>query len=207
MAEDLESLLASLDAEPEVEVNYDAPESGSFPPEVYPGRYDFIFKLDAETPFDKMTVDGKPYLVVNATHSIITPEKPEGVDVRFQRASFYKHPKMTNSDGGELLRSLGIKPDSLKPSDIVTALKQADGRARGTAVYGWEAYSKDTKEVISTNPRGKARKDTGKKDMAWPKGADGKYTPTVKFPESGDAAYGRVRVVSYKLPSGSAGTQ
>ena len=200
MSDNLEELLATLDQEPEVEVNYEAPESGSFPPEVYPGRYDFIFKLDTESPFDKMVVDGKPYLVVNATHSIVTPEKPEGVDVRFQRASFYKHPKMTNSDGGELLRCLGIKLDSTKASEIVTALRQADGRARGSAVYGWEAYAKDTQELVTTNPRGKARKN-GKKDIAWPKDASGRYTITVKFPESGDAAYGRVRVVSYKLPT------
>lgn len=204
--EDLESLLASLDAEPEVEIDYEAPESGSFPPEVYPGRHAFIFKLDAETPFDKIVVDGKPYLNVNATHSIITPEKPEGVDVRFQRASFYKHPKMGNSDGGELLRCIGVKPASNKPSDIVLALKQADGRARGEAVYGWEAYSKDTQEVISTNARKKARKN-GKTDIPWPKGADGKYEPVVRFPESGDSAYGRVRAVSYKLPTSSSNGQ
>lgn len=205
MSEDLETLLASLDAEPEVEIDYSAPESGAFPPEVYPGRYAFIFKLDTEEPFGKIDVDGKPYLNVNATHSIITPDKPEGVDVRYQRASFYKHPKMTNSDGGELLRCIGVKPESNKPSDIVTALKQADGRARGEAVYGWEAFSKDTKEVITTNPRKKPRK-SGKVDIAWPKGADGKYEQVVKFPESGDSVYGRVRVVSYKLPaSGSNG--
>jgi hypothetical protein len=198
----LEDLLAELNAEPEVEVNYDAPESGSFPPEVYPGRYDFIFKLDPENPFDKIMVDGKPHLMVNATHSIITPEKPEGADVRFQRASFYKHPKMTNSDGGELLRCLAIRPTENTAKAITEALLQADGRARGSAVYGWEAYSKDTQETISTNPRSKARKN-GNKDIAWPKGADGKYELTVKFPQSGDAVYGKVRVISYKLPAGS----
>jgi hypothetical protein len=200
MADDLESLLAQLDAEPDVEINYDAPESGSFPPEVYPGRYRFIFALDPDNPWGKQEVDGRPYLQVSYTAQIQVPEKPEPVSVRFQRASLFKSPKRENSDIGELLRCLGIKAEGTKASDIVAALKAADGRAGGEAVFGWEAYSKDTQEVISTSPQKKPRKKSGKTDIAWPKGADGKYEPTVKFPESGDSAYGRVRVVSYKLP-------
>lgn len=204
--DDLETLLASLDAEPEVEVNYDVPESGAFPPQVYPGRHDFIFQLAEEGAFGKIEVEGKPYLNVTFTALVQVPDKPEPVKVNYCRASFYKHPKMSNSDGGELLRCLGLKPDSLKPSDIVASLKQADGRARGTAVFSWEAYSKDTKEVISTAPRKKPRKDSGKVDIPWPKGVDGKYEMVVKFPESGDAVYGRERIASYKLPSGNSGS-
>lgn len=203
MAEDLESLLASLDAEPEVEIDYSAPESGAFPPQIYPGRYRFVFQLAEQDPFGKIEVEGKPYLNVVFTALVQAPDKTEPVKVNFCRASFYKHPKMTNSDGGELLRCLGIKPEGMKPSDIVAALKQADGRASGEAVFGWEAYSKDTKEVISTNARKKPRKDSGKTDIPWPKGADGKYEQVVKFPESGDSVYGRERIVSYKLPQGS----
>ena len=202
MPEDLESLLSTLDAEPEVEINYDAPESGSFPPQVYPGRHAFVFHLAQEAAFDKIVVEGKPYLNVTFEAEVTTPERPEGVRVKFLRASFYKHPKMTNSDGGELLRCLGLKTDANNNRAIVAALQAADGRARGEAVFGWEAYSKDTKEVISTAPRKKARKDSGKVDMAWPKGADGKYEPVVKFPESGDSAYGRERIISFKLPQG-----
>lgn len=206
MSEDLESLLASLDAEPEVEVNYDAPESGAFAPQVYPGRHDFVFALAENDPFGKIEVEGKPYLNVTFTALIQVPDKTDPVKVNYQRASFYKHPKMANSDGAELLRCLAIKVESGKPSDIVAALKQADGRARGTAVFGWDAYSKDTGETISTSPRKKARKN-GKVDIAWPKGADGKYELVVKFPESGDSVYGRERIVSYKLPPSSANGQ
>jgi hypothetical protein len=204
MAENLEELLAALDADPqaEVEIDYDAPESGAFPPQVYPGRHDFIFKLAAEGAFGKVMVEGKPYLQVTFTAVVQGVEgKPDGVDCNFQRASFFKHPKMKNSDGGELMRCLGIELESRKPSDIAAALQQADGRVRGTAVFGWKAYSKDTKEIISTNPRSKPRKNSGKKDIPWPKGADGKYELVVRFPESGDAAYGRERIVSYKLPT------
>lgn len=199
MADDLETLLSTLDAEPEVEINYDAPESGSFPPQVYPGRHPFIFHLAAE-PFDKMVVEGRPYLNVTFEAEIATAEKPEGVRVKFLRASFYKHPKMANSDGAELLRCLGIKADAANNRSIVAALQAADGRARGEAVIGWEAFSRDTGETASTNPRKKARKN-GKVDIAWPKGADGRYTQTVTFPESGDSAYGKERIISFKLPS------
>lgn len=207
MSEDLETLLASLDAEPEVEINYDAPESGSFPPEVYPGRYRFIFALDPDEPWGKQTVGGKPYLQVTFTAQIEVPGKPEPVNVRFQRASMYKVEGRENHDIGELLRCLGVRADSPKPSDLVAALKQADGRAGGEAVFGWEAYSKDTQEQFRTSPRKRPDKKSGKVDMAWPKGADGKYEQTVKFPESGDSAYGRVRVISYKLPPKSANGQ
>ena len=199
MTEDLETLLSSLDAEPEVEVNYDAPESGSFPPQLYPGRYDFIFHLDPDKPFDKIEVDGHPYLSVTYSAGVRLPDKAEPATVRYLRASFYKHPKMTNSDGGELLRCLGVKPESLKASDIVTALRQADGRAGGSAIFGWEARDRDTEEIFSTSPRKKARKN-GRTDMPWPKGGDGRYAATVTFPESGASAYGREFVVSYKLP-------
>jgi len=201
MAEDLETLLASLDAEPEVEIDYDAPESGSFPPQIYPGRHDFIFALDPENPFGKAQREGKDYLEVTFTAKVPTTDKPDGVDVRFQRVNMYKHPSRPNHDIGELMRCLGVKAAGNKPSDLVAALKQADGRARGAAVFGWEAYSKDTQEIISTNPQKKPRKKSGKQDMPWPKGADGKYSMTVKFPESGDSAYGRERIVSYKLPT------
>jgi hypothetical protein len=204
--EDLESLLASLDQEPEVEINYDAPESGAFPPQVYPGRHSFIFSLADQDAFGKIDVDGKPYLNITFTASVQVPEKADPAKVNFCRASFYKHPKMQNSDGAELLRCLGIKVESGKPSDIVAALKQADGRARGDAVFGWEAYSKDTEEIISTNPRKKARKN-GRTDIPWPKGPDGKYELVVKFPESGDSVYGRERIVSYKLPQSSSNGQ
>jgi hypothetical protein len=202
MAEDLESLLATLDSEPEVEIDYEAPESGAFPPEIYPGRYAFIFHLAEQDGFGSIKVEGKPYLNTTFTAEVQTPEKVEPVKVNFQRASFYKHPKMTNSDGGELLRCLGVKPATNAPRDIVAALKQADGRSGGEAVFGWEAFSKDTGERITTNPRSKANKKTGKTDIPWPKGVDGRYELTVKFPESGDTVYGRVRIVSYKLPKG-----
>jgi hypothetical protein len=201
MAEDLEQLLATLEAEPEVEINYEAPEGGSFPPQVYPGRHDFIFKLDPEAPFGKIDVEGHPYLNVTFTAAVVLPDRPEPAEARFQRASFYKHPKRPNSDGGELLRCLGLKPASNTVRDIVTVLQQADGRARGTAVFGWEAFARDTKETISTNPRKKARKDSGKVDIPWPKGADGRYELVVKFPESGDSVYGRERIISFKLPT------
>ena len=214
MAQDLEELLATLAAEPEIEIDESAPESGSFPPQVYPGRHPFIFQLmkdEGAGGFDKDPYNQGNHLRVTFQADVQLPDRTDPVSIKYQRVSFYKHPAMANSDGAELLRCLGIgtKPDApihidnFEPKTIITALQQADGRVRGEAVFGWEAYSKDTQEIITTNPRKKPRKKSGKVDIAWPRGADGKYQLSVKFPESGDSAYGRERIVSFKLPTGS----
>lgn len=198
---DIEELLASLTVEQEAdEIDWDAPEAGSFPPQVYPGRHRFMFALDPQTPFDTQEYEGKRYLRVNFTAKVQLPEKSEPVDVRFQRANMIKFEGRPNHDVGELLRCLGVRTEDSNPRTIITALQQADGRASGEAVFGWEAFAKDTNERITTNARSRPNKKTGKLDIPWPKGADNKYLLTVKFPESGDTVYGRERIVSYKLP-------
>lgn len=204
MSEDLESLLNTLETEAappadELERMWNEPESGAFPPQVYPGRHRFVFKLADKDAFDKLEWQGKSYLQVTFDAMVQLPGKTEPARVGFQRASQVQFGKF-NSDLVELLRCLDVKPASLLARDIVAALQQADGRAAGEAVFGWEAYSKDTQEIITTNPRKKPRK-SGKTDIAWPKDAQGKYQLVVKFPESGDSVYGRERIVSYKLPS------
>ena len=207
MSDDLESLLASLESEPVAEIDWNAPESGSFPPTLYPGRHRFIFHLAEQDAFDKVDIQGKPYLNVTFEAEVRPPDLADSARIRFLRASTFKTSPTRNSDVVELLRCLGLRPADNSNRAIVETLKQADGRASGEAVFGWEAYSKDTKEVISTSPRKKARKDSGKTDIPWPKEADGRYSLVVKFPESGDSVYGRERIISFKLPHNENGTQ
>lgn len=208
MPENLEELLSHLDSGEEIAVDYDAPEAGVFPPQVYPGPHEFVFHLAKEGAFDKITVDGKDYLNVTFSAEIQLPEKAEPVTVNFLRASAFKSPKApagTNSDVGELLRCLGIRLESHKATDIAHALQQADGRARGRAVFGWEAYCKSCEEVVATSPQKKPRKN-GHTDVAWPKGADGRYEMVVKCPSCGDSMYGRERISrgGFKLPKDGA---
>ena len=127
-------------------------------------------------------------------------EQKESV-IRFNQAGFHRSPKMIakkmNSRGGELLRTLSINLGSnLNKGAVEQALREADGRTMGRGVVNWEAYCKDDKQVVSTNPNSK------KGDARWPKGTDGKYVTEVQCPKCGAALSGRERITDYKLPQG-----
>src|ERR1017187_4701058 len=171
-------------------VDWDAPESrsgGSYTPQVYPGIHNFLFALEDQNPFETReytTKDGtkvKDFTVNHkgtVTYTNGAGEQKESV-IRFNQAGFHRSPKMIekkmNSRGGELLRTLSINLGSnLNKGAVEQALREADSRTMGRGVVNWEAYCKDDKQVVSTNPNSK------KGDARWPKGTDGKYVTEVQ---------------------------
>lgn len=194
------------------DIEYDAPESGSRAPQLYPGVYDFKFGLEEETgdrhPFesadrkdDKGQVVGKNFVVNHKATVTVTDDQgnSKDVDIRFNRASFYRSAKMKekhmNSKGGELLRSLNIRVDVLSKEAIEAALRAADGRSMGRAAFGWQFFCKADDLTISTNA------NTKRGEIRWPKGADNKYVDVVSCPKCGAKGYGRERITDYKLPT------
>jgi|SRR5579862_1153 len=204
--------LENLPEEVSGEVNWDAPESGSFPPTIYPGVYPFLFMLpeSQEDQFEAVRIDNRDYLQVNFTAAIPISEvpeerfvfgKPEGEDyvyVRFERANAYKTEKMPNHSLGELCRSLGVKVEPFTKSMIIDTLRSADGKARGLAEFKWDAYVKSDEVTITTSPRKKPKQ--GKKtDIPWPKDKNGKLITAATAPD-GSQVYGRERINRFKLP-------
>lgn len=188
-------------------IDYDAPEPGSFPPTVKPGTYKGLFKLAETDPFGTVEVEGKKYLQV--THSASIDVNGEAKEINFLRASWYQSEKMRamnppmNSAAAELTRALGIRLEGkLTPERWKDALRQADGRVQFTADYGWELYCRNCSETtVSTTPNKK------KKQVLWPKNAQGEWEPTVRCPKcSSAAAFGNVRLVRYHLPDKQAQT-
>lgn len=181
------------------EINWEAPERGTFAPRLEPGStHLFTFELEDE-PWIEREYDNKPIKGIQfkatTTYTDASGEEKE-TTLRFQQAEFFKTQKMVekrvNSDAEELMRSLSMRLDKMTWDNIRQAFKEADGRAKFTAVIGWRAYSKEDKLSYRTHPR-------GKNDLPWPKGADGKFEHTVKFP-SGETAVGREEIAIYKLP-------
>jgi hypothetical protein len=181
------------------EINWDAPERGTFSPKLEPGStHLFTFELEDE-PWLEREYDHKPikgiHFKATTAYTDASGEEKE-TTLRFQQAEFFKTQKMVekrvNSDAEELMRSLNLKLDRMTWDNIKQAFKEADGRAKFTATVGLRAYSKDDKISYRTHPR-------GKNDLPWPKGADGKYAQTVTFP-SGEVATGREELAIYRLP-------
>ncbi|KKL95128.1 hypothetical protein LCGC14_1857680, partial [marine sediment metagenome] len=85
------------------QVDYDAPESGSIPPQVPVGTHEFLFNGLEDDPYSIMVKDGRNYLTVAYRVQCLTNDK----ELRFQRVSTYKSEKMSNSLLGELFRALG----------------------------------------------------------------------------------------------------
>lgn len=206
----LEELQLSPDAVPEGD--WDAPESGSFPPHLTPGTYEFIFHMpdDPSQAFELGQAKdasgnpaGAPYLVILYEVEAVakgdgTPLQPneatgEYPRLRFQRASFYKSEKMPISFGQDLLRALGLRVSPFTPTAIKEALYGASGRVRFRGEVGWRAYFKGSQVTVSTRPRRK------KGELPWPKAADGAYELMAVDP-SGEKAYGREEVIRFKLP-------
>lgn len=207
MSQNLEELLAKLSPEetPD-EIDWDAPESGSFPPQVQPGPHAFIFRLYEEEPFASVTIQGKDYLQVNFNGEVTDVGEPK--TIRFQRVNMYKHPNMNMASYAELMRSIGIKPEHNPPSpaEVVREFQGADGRAHGVGEVAWRFYCKTHEVTISTNPRSRKRKSDNEKikDISWPKNADGTFQLAVTCPKCGSSApkqYGREEFVRFFSPA------
>ena len=191
-------------------IDWDAPESrggGGYTPQVYPGIHNFLFALEDENPFETREYDTKDGqhvkdFTVNfkGTVAYTTPEgEPREAVIRFNRVGFHRSPKMIakkmNSKGGELLRCLNINlGNNITKAAVEQALREANGKVMGRGVVNWEAYDKENKIVVSTNP------NTKRGDVRWPKGPDGKYVTEVTSPKSGAVLTGRERITDFKLP-------
>lgn len=197
----LEEILSQLNAEPVVEaIDWDAPEAGQFPPRLAPGTYSFVFSLpkEADKQFDLVEIpkaSGHKYLsVTHEAEFVNTADPSKPIKLNFCRANTYKHEKMAISSMGDLLRSIGQRLDTSTPSatQIVDALRAADGRASGRAEIGWSRYCKACDHTVSTHPR--------KDQTKWPRDTDGKPVAVVACPNCGDRGYGREEIMRYKLP-------
>jgi len=185
------------------EVDYDAPEPGSFPPRIQPGIYDFKFELEDE-PFGQTSweKDGKTFYEVRHKATITVTKEDgsrEDITLRFIRANFFYNDAMKkagmNSSAGDLLRSLGIViKGGISRSVLEQSLREADGRSHGRASFGWRVKFDGTKTVVSTAPRKK------KGEVAWPKDNQGNFLPMATDPKSGQKAYGRENLLRYLLP-------
>lgn len=199
----LEQLLSELSSEETpLEIDWAAPQSGQFPPAITPGSYDFVFRLrkDAGTGgFDKVEIQGRKYLSVVFDLDVITPTG-ETKTITYQRVNAYKHEKVAISSLGELLRSLGLHRelgDHPEITDIVRTLQANDGRARGRGEAAWRFYDKLADVTTSTSPRNRKNKAGVRvKDTAWPRLADGSFSPTVTD-RNGDKQYGQVEFIRY----------
>lgn len=204
-----------LPDEPLPEIDYVAPEPGSFPPAIAPGTYEFLFKLPeaASDRFDVQEI--KPpkenpgrYLQVNYNPEVLRDSQGNPVPPRdngsqpvlmFQRASAYKHPKRPNSGLGDLIRGLGQRIEgALTPSTVAATLASLDGRATFTADVAWRMYCKGCQHTVSTSPR------TKKGETAWPRGGDGHYESPTSCPTCGNKQFGNAEIVRIRLPKGGA---
>ena len=180
------------------EINWDAPERGTFSPRLTPGEtYQFTFELEDE-PWIEREYDHKAIKGINfkATTTYNDNGEEKETTLRFQQAEFFKTQKMVekrvNSDAEELMRALNIKVERMTWDNIKQAFREADGRMKFSATVGLKAYSKEDKLNIRTHPR-------GSKDLPWPKDSSGKFEHSVKFP-SGEVAVGREEIAIYRLP-------
>lgn len=188
-------------------VDYDAPESGTFPPSLPAfSRHSFIFELE-DDPFSTIEIDGKKYLAVafKARTTVTDPQTQESreVDLRYQRVNFYKHPKVPNSSAGELIRALGLRfSGPLSPQLIAQEFQQISGRATFTGEVGWRAYCKGCELEIATHTRKKRVKEG--KQVEWPR-ENGQLPEQAACPKCGSRYFGNAEVVRYILPTAAAG--
>lgn len=197
-------------------VDWNAPESGQYPPRILPGDAEFIFKLAEEKPFDAAefkTTPGKKWLVVNFTADIPITDierlvnkevMPEGgvVSLNFQRVNDYLSEKMKKagmiSSVADLCRSLALRPEPFTRQNVIQALTAANGTARGSAVIGWEFYCKGCgATTVSTKPR-KASGDA-QEVAKWPRGADKKPELMVACPYCGAKGFGREFIQAFHI--------
>jgi hypothetical protein len=206
------------------QIDWDAPEAGQTPPPVYPGIYTLRFKMEEkpEDWFDMNEVEmvkGNPatkrkFLVVNyvpdviASHATRDSEaQPVPLDAVTnapihlgpQRASFFKSERMMISEGGELLRALGVRLEGNMLQQIESTLQQINGRVSFMAEVGWRAYFKTTDTTVTTHPKGKKSGN-----LPWPRSADGKPELLATNPATGEKAYGYAVVAKIIPPHAAA---
>jgi len=174
------------------QVDYDAPESGSIPPQVPVGTHEFLFNGLEDDPYSIQKVAGKNYLQVAYRVQCLTNDK----ELRFQRVSTYKSEKMSNSLLGELFRALGIKVENLEPDTVNTALLSIAGRGTFTADVVWRGYNKGTEESFSTSP------NTKKGEQRVPRNGEGKFDERVDWAD-GTKTYlsAEINPFRFKLPA------
>ena len=174
------------------QVDYDAPESGSIPPQVPVGTHEFLFNGLEDDPYSIQTVQGKKYLQVAYRVQCLTNDK----ELRFQRVSTYKSEKMSNSLLGELFRGLGIRVENLEPETVNAALLGVAGRGTFTADVVWRGYNKGTEESFSTSP------NTKRGEQRVPRNGEGGYDEKVAWAD-GTTTYlsAEINPFRFKLPA------
>jgi hypothetical protein len=195
------------------DINWNAPESGAFPPAFAPtGGKDnppkaFMFRLAEQDPFGVVEIAGKKHLSVNFTAEVDVNGTTRKIN--FQRANTFKNDKMNNSSIGELIRSLELQEvyetNRQETGDfnqaIVRTLQQADGRAAGLADFGWTVAFKEALTVFKTNAS-KVRtpnKPGGYTVKPWPRTADGQFAMTVADPTTGEEKYGNLEITRFRI--------
>ena len=200
----LEQLLSELSAEQAVEIDWNAPEAGQFPPIAKPGSYEFVFRLREDTPFDKVEIQGSSYLTVIFDGDVLVDGETK--TLTYQRVNTFKHEKVPMSSAAELARALNLRPATNPPTnrDWVETFQGASGRARGRAELAWRFYDKATGVTYSTSPR-KRKNQSGQKvkDTAWPRNADGSYADTVTGSD-GAKHYGQAEFIRFFTPAATA---
>ncbi len=193
------------------DVDFDAPEPGSFPPAFEPSTRDFLFTLvepsEQVQPFEVVEIQGKQWLQVNYIATVEVDGKE--VKIPFQRASAFKTEKMRNSRLADLIRSLKLREEyqaavqqTGSPIEAVKlVLAEASGRKLGTADFGWSAAFKDSKVIYRTGLTKviAPKKEDGYTSMPWPRNGNGGYAASVTDPQSGQEKYGRLEVVRLRI--------
>ena len=173
-------------------IDYDAPESGSVPPQVPVGTHEFLFNGFEDDPYSIQTVNGKDYFQIAYRVQCLTNDR----ELRFQRVSTYKSEKMANALVFELLRALGLKVPDLEKQTIVDALSPIVGRGTFTAEVLWRGYNKGTEESFSTSP------NTKRGEQRVPRNGDGGYDEKVNWAD-GTTTYlsAEINPFRFKLPT------
>lgn len=206
----LDELLAQLPPEEPVEVDWNAPEGGLYPPSVPVGDHIFTFRLAETEPFQVVQIQGKPYLQVNYQAST----EVDGAErtLNFQRASMFQSDKMKarrmNASMVELVRALGARVEApVTNAKLIEALQGADAQAlRFGASVRWRGYCnhgnpEDRKGAftVSTQPA-KASGDRPA-EAPWPRDAEGKFELFVKCPKCGVSVKSNSEINRFKLPA------
>jgi hypothetical protein len=206
----LDDVLSQLQPE-EVpqDINFNAPEPGAFAPAFKPSTQTFVFHLpeDQDRQFEVVTIQNRKWLQCNFNVTV----NVDGTDrkVMFQRANTFKTDKMDNSSIGNLIRSMELKEayeqNLAETGDvnaaIVRTLQAADGRAAGSADFGWSAAFKDSLTIFSTKTNKTIpAKASGKyTTQPWPRDAQGAYCATVADPASGQEKYPNLEIVRFRI--------
>ena len=196
----LEQLLSELTDET-IEVDWNAPEAGQFPPIARPGTYDFVFRLREDEPFGSVAIQGAKYLTVVFDADVQVNGETKALT--YQRVNTYKHEKVAMSSASELARSINVRPASNPPTnrDWIETFQSASGRARGKGELSWRFYDKAADVTYSTSPR-KRKNAAGVKvkDQPWPRNTDGTFADTVQAAD-GTKHYGQAEFVRFFSPA------